>query len=80
VNGMGQKTTVFCDICQSDKRVAPIVVVREYGKRDPWEADMCESCYIERFGDIKKKARRPMTSNVRPQHRFHKVEITEANL
>ena len=39
---MGQKTTVFCDICQSDKRVAPIVVVREYGKRDPWEADICE--------------------------------------
>ena len=71
---MGQKTTVFCDICQSDKRVAPIVVVREYGKRDPWEADICE------FGDMKKKARRPMTSNVRPQHRFHKIEITEANL
>ena len=77
---MGTKAVTFCDVCQSSENVAPITVVRSHGKGDPWEADICEVCYQQRFGDLEAFKRRPMKSNIRPQHRFKKVEITEANL
>ena len=76
----GQRAAMFCGICQSDQDVASIVVVREYGKRDPWEADICEECYEKSFSDLREASRRPQTSNVRPQHRFKIIEVTEKNL
>lgn len=76
----GGRAVAFCDICQSNQEVASIVVVREYGKRDPWEADICEECYEKSFSDLRKASRRPQTSNVRPQHRFKITEVSEKNL
>ncbi len=77
---MGVAKRVFCDLCRGEQGVAPMVVVRDYGKREPWEVDICEDCYLTNFAELRKVSRRPMVSNVRPQHRFRKIEITEANL
>lgn len=69
-----------CDVCGSDKQVDKLVVVYHYRKGRPWEVDICASCYEDRFGDVIKKGRRPEINNVRPQHKFKKIAITEDNL
>lgn len=77
---MGTVERSFCDLCRSEDKVESMIVVRGYGKRAPWEIDICQKCYDQRLGDMRPKARRPAISNIRPQHRLVKTEITEDNL
>lgn len=77
---MGLVERRFCDLCQSEDKVEAMTVVRSYGKRAPWEVDICQSCFDQRFADLRAKSRRPDINNVRPQHRLVKTEISEENL
>ena len=61
----------LCDLCLDDKDVDTITV--SYGK-NPWEADLCAKHYKELFSLLQSKGRRATRSNVRPQHRFQKLD------
>lgn len=77
---MGTVERRFCDLCQSEDKVEAMTVVRGYGKRAPWEVDICQACFDKRLADLRSKSRRPDINNVRPQHRLVKTEISEENL
>jgi hypothetical protein len=62
---------VLCDKCGSDRDVDVVTVV--FGRRPPWEADLCAADYDHLFGVLQRKGRRATKSNVRPQHRFEKL-------
>ena len=61
-----------CDICRTEDDVQTVTVV--YGRRTPWEADVCAAHFKELFGVLERKGRRATRSNVRPQHRMAKLD------
>lgn len=77
---MGTIQKSFCDLCKSEDGVETMTVVRGYGRRAPWEIDICTKCFDSRMGDMRPKGRRPTINNIRPQHRLQKTEISEDNL
>ena len=70
---MAQVMRALCDVCGTDKAVAKLTVVWD-GDRYPWEADICPDCYLEKCGTLRGKSRRAGRSNVRPQHKFEKID------
>lgn len=62
----------LCDVCGTDQSVKVVTVV--LAGRPPWEADICDLHYEELFGVLSRKGRRASKSNVRPQHKFEKLD------
>jgi len=68
---MAMVARALCDVCGTGRDVQTVTVV--YGRRTPWEADVCAAHFKELFGVLERKGRRATRSNVRPQHRMAKL-------
>lgn len=75
---MARETRVvaLCDRCKKDADVLDLTVVYGYGTNQPWEVDLCRSCYDSILGGLMAVSRAPEIKNIRPQTRFKKTEIT----
>lgn len=69
---MAMVARALCDVCGTELDVQTVTVV--YGRRTPWEADICATDFKDRFGVLERKSRRATRSNVRPQHRMTKLD------
>lgn len=77
---MARVQKALCDVCGTDKNVHVISVVWEGKRTHPWEADLCETHYMERLGDLIAKSRRAEKSNLRPQHRMEKLDESKFSI
>jgi hypothetical protein len=66
-----------CDICKTNEDVNILTGV--YGKK-AFEVDLCETCWGKVANNFAGAARRPTRATIKPQHRFHKTEISKASL
>ena len=70
----------ICDVCRTDREVYPLMVSYDSAVRRAWEVDLCTRCYQDTLGDLASGSRPTSRSNLRPQARVRKTEISEENL
>lgn len=77
---MAKRSEPVCDGCGKRDDVHDLTVVYRFKDSTPWQVDLCQTCYTRRLGDLAERGVPAPRAYLRPQYRFTKTDITEANL